>query len=457
MTCLYVCMRQQTLVLLLHAALLPSGWATGQDLPVPTTAVPVENAVVEGEDPPNVNARYTIERVVLKYDTRYDVKRDAWAQRDVSRPLQAEIDQVVGQNLDQSRLEGLAQRLKKELHVPEVKVRVSKGREPDRVIVTLEAGDDDRGVDVDLDVTRFLYHSKQGWTGEGDFSLKIHGNRLSLGLVSDGDRLMERYAGIQASFERRKLGTERLGLRFRFNSYHQQWNRTTLEMAAPGALYRTRQHFIPELMVRLAEPLELTVGFDFARYRTFLPNPVVVGFLAPRTESSNAAVTTLRYRQRWNSDSGYRQEVVASYSLRKGLDALNSDALFTRQTGDVRYTMKRGHQTVKVAYLAGNVNGNAPFYERLVLGNMETLRGWNKFDVNPLGSSRVVHGSIDYSYHAFLLFYDTGAAWEDGVRPEQKQSLGVGLRSSDGDVQLAVGFPVRTGHANPVVYFGFNF
>lgn len=392
----------------------------------------------------NVNARYTVERVVLK--------RDIWSKRHVSTPLRKEIDEVVGQNLDQSRLDSLASRLQKELHVPKVNVRVSKGQMPDRVSVTFETEDWEKAFDIDVD--RFLYHSKQGWTGEGTAAIRANGNKLSFGMVSDADRLMERYAGIQAGFERKNLGTDRIGLRFRFNSYHEQWNRTTLQTALPGELYRTRQHFIPEVTFRLAEPLELSAGVDFARYRTFLPNPVALGLFA-RTESSNAAVTTLRYRQRWSSDSEYQQEIAASYGVRKGLAAFESDALFTRQYADARYTMKHGHQTVKVGYLAGHIAGQAPMFERLVLGNSETLRGWNKFDVNPLGATNIQHGSIDYSYRVFLLFYDTGASWNVKEDPEQKQSLGVGLQA--GGFQLAVGFPIRAGHANPVVYVGMNF
>ena len=392
----------------------------------------------------NVNARYTVEQVVLK--------RDLWSSRTLSSPLKKEIDEVVGQNFDQSMLESLATRLQKELHVPKVTVRVSKGRMPDRVSVTFEAGEKERG--FDLDVERFLYHSKQGWTGEGGASIRINGNKLTFGMVSDADRLMERYAGIQAGFARRNLGTDRVGLRFRFADYHQQWNRTTLETALPGELYRTRQHFIPEVTVRLAQPLELSAGFDFARYKTFLPNPVALGPGA-RTESSNAAVTTLRYRQRWDSDSEYTQELVASYGVRQSSPSLQSDTDFTRQYGDVQYKMMHGHQTVKIAFLGGRIAGTAPMFERLVLGNSETLRGWNKFDVNPAGASRVVHGSIDYSYHAFLLFYDTGSSWNIGEDPEQKQSLGLGLQA--GGFQFAVGFPVKTGRANPVVYVGMNF
>jgi hypothetical protein len=306
-----------------------------------------------------------------------------------------------------------------------------------------------------MDIGRFLYHSKQGWTGEGNATIRIDGNAFSFGLVSDGDRLAERYAGIQAGYQRRSLGTERVGLRFRFLSYHQQWNRATLLAASPDQIYRTRQHFIPEATVSLAGPLDWDFGVDFARYRIAVPNPVA---LAPgaRTESSNAAVSTLRYRQRWGSGSDPdQQELSASYGIRSATGVLESDALFTRHLGDVRYRYEHGHNTVKVGFQAGRITGNAPLYERFILGNAEALRGWNKFDLQPLGASQMLHGSIDYIYHGFLVFYDTGALWDTVQDREQKQSLGVGFAASS--FEMAVAFPIRTGAANPVFYVGVNF
>ena len=67
----------------------------------------------------------------------------------------------------------------------------------------------------------------------------------------------------------------------------------------------------------------------------------------------------------------------------------------------------------------------------------------------------MAHGSIDYIYRGFLVFYDTGAVWDRPEEREQKQSLGLGCRKSG--FQLAVAFPVKTGSANPVFYAGMNF
>lgn len=392
----------------------------------------------------NVNTRYTIESISVTPE-----KRSA----KLSGPLHKEIDQMVGQNLDHSLLEKLADKIKEELEIGNVNIRVSKSQMPERVVVTFDTDEGDSN--IDMNIGRFLYHSKQGWTGEGTLTYRHFSNAVSFGLVSDGDRLAERYAGIHAGFERRKLGTERIKLRFRFQSYHQQWNRATLLAADPDQIYRTRQHFIPEATISLAAPLDWTFGTDFARYRIAIPNPVAPA--SERTESSNAVVTTLRYHQRWGSASGpAQQELTATYGLRSATGFLESDAIFTRQLGDVQYKYKGRHNVLKLGFQTGRISGgSAPLYERFILGNAETLRGWNKFDLQPLGASRVVHGSIDYSMHGFLVFYDTGALWDLSKDREQKQSLGVGF--SDGGFELAVAFPIRTGSANPVFYVGLNF
>jgi outer membrane protein assembly factor BamA len=149
------------------------------------------------------------------------------------------------------------------------------------------------------------------------------------------------------------------------------------------------------------------------------------------------------------------QTLTASYGVRAGTGVLASDAVFTRQFTDASYTVKHGHQTVKVSFLGGRIAGAPPMFERFLLGNAETLRGWNKFDLNPAGATRAVHGSVDYIWRHFLLFYDTGSAWNYGEDPEQRQSLGIGLNG--GGFEFGVGFPIRTGKANPVVYVGMKF
>jgi hypothetical protein len=364
----------------------------------------------------------------------------------LSDPLRNEIGQVAGQNFDPPLLERLRTRIKQELKVPDVRMHVVKGGMPDHVVVNFEIGAEHEKR-FDLDLVRFLYHSKQGWSGQGHATANIKHNALSFGMVSDGDRLSERYAGIQAGVERRNVGTSRLMLRFDFASYHEQWNQATL-LAAPDGIYRTRMQFSPMATVTILEPLEVSFGVDFARYRLVMP--------VANTESSNAVVTTLRYHRRWGSgkDDG-EHDLRASYSMRAATQVLASDTVFARHQAEARYRFRRGHQDVSVAFLGGTLSGQAPLFERFVLGNAETLRGWNKFDLDPAGGSHVAHGSVDYSYRSFLVFYDTGAVWDRPDERQQKQSLGAGCRK--GGFQLAVAFPVRTGAVDPVFYAGMNF
>src|SRR5262249_43932933 len=73
----------------------------------------------------NVNANYVVE----------SVHSSGRRNTQVSSALQQDIDHVVGRNMDQSALEKLAERIKDELHVPDVKVHITKGDTQDHVAV----------------------------------------------------------------------------------------------------------------------------------------------------------------------------------------------------------------------------------------------------------------------------------------------------------------------------------
>ena len=318
---------------------------------LPAGSFPLPDEPPEESGPTNVNTRFIVESVSVS--GRGSPK--------LSDPLRSELRQVAGQNFDQTLLDRLADRIKNELHVPDVRMHVTKADTPDHVIVTFEIGVE-REKRFDLDLARFLYHSTQGWSGQGHATININNNAFSFGMVSDGDQLSERYAGIQAGFERRHVGTDRLQLRFDFSSYHEQWNRASLLVAAPDDIYRTRTHFSPMATVLILDPLEVSFGVDFARYRLSLP--------VAKTESSNAVVSTLRYHQRWGSarkDHG-EHDLRASYTLRAGTHFLEGDPVFSRHQTQARYRFRRGHQELSVGFLAGTISGRAPLFERFVLG-----------------------------------------------------------------------------------------
>ncbi len=398
-----------------------------------------------GQQDANVNSRYTIEAIELSG------KRPCR----MTSGLQSAVHGLVGEKFDQSALDDLARRIRKELRLKSVSQKVVRGSQPEFVRVVFEVTE--RKVNFDVSIPKFVYHSRQGWTSSVEGETAVGPNVFGGGLISDGDELVERFGGLRARYENRKLGTERVRLGFLFESYHEQWNQATLdaleasktptgEQEVPG-IYRTRQNFQPTLTVELAKPLTLSVGTSMERFQTQFP--------AARTEAANAVVNTLRYHRQVEDSGVNRHDLEAGYTLRAATKLLSSDFVYARHEWNAYYSFTRGAHTILTHMTAGLLSGRAPLYERFVLGNSSTLRGWNKFDLDPLGGDRVAHNSLEYRYRYFEVFYDTGSVWNHDRAAIVRHSLGVGLRK-DG-FSLAVAFPVRDGHAEPMFMVGMNY
>ncbi|HZT30279.1 MAG TPA: BamA/TamA family outer membrane protein [Bryobacteraceae bacterium] len=392
----------------------------------------------------NVNCRYTVESVELSGDTGAKI----------SAGLREELTRLVGENLNPPALDQVAKRIRHELHVRSVTHRVLRGTQPQHVKVVFDVGG--RSAKFEVSVPKFLYHSNEGWSGLVEGTTTVGNQAFTLGLVSDGDELAERYSGLLGRYENRKLGTSRLRFRFQFESYHEQWNQATrqnLEPAGPppsadyAGLYRTRQNFEPVATLVLAAPLTLSVGTGFQRFETQYP--------AARTEASNSLITTLRYHRVLEGSEANQQDLDAGYNLRAATRILNSDFAYVRHHWEVRYRYSRGASVILDDFAAGLITGQAPLFERFVLGNSSTLRGWNKFELDPLGGSRVVHNSVEYRYRVVEIFYDTGAIWDRNQPVVPRHAVGVGLRQ--GNLSLAVAFPVKEGRIEPIFMVGMNY
>ena len=239
----------------------------------------------------NVNTRYTVDTVtVAGKGWKTDLVSDQNQNQRMSSGLRKDLLALIGQKLNPSELDGLATRLKKELAAREVSHHVQRGDSPEHVRVEFDVRPY-RG-DMDANVTKFVYNSQQGWSGAGEVGVGVQQNSFRFGLVSDGDLLDERYAGISAGYENRHVGTDRVDLKFQFDSYHDQWNNNTLDALAAGGsketsdAYRTRQNFQPEVTIALAKPLTLEVGASFERFGEQYP--------AAHTKDSDALIATLR-------------------------------------------------------------------------------------------------------------------------------------------------------------------
>jgi hypothetical protein len=403
------------------------------------------------QDSDNVNTRYKVETVIVS-GNGWTTDFASESNEKLSSSLRKRISGLIGGALNPSALDDIATRLRRELDATTVTRHVTTGDTPACVKVVFEV--EDKGSRFDLSVHKFLWDGKEGGSGALEGTAKVGHNSLAVGLVTDGDELVERYTGLTARYENTSLGSDRVHLQLELDSFHDQWRVMFDQVGsgftpvpAPAETYRTRQDFEPAVTFVIAEPLTLTVGASFERLQNQYPGL--------HADAADAATASLRFHEQFE-ESDYVQNVEAAYSLRAAMPALGSDFGYTRHRWNFRYRMNHGRHVVTDDATAGILTGDAPLFERFVLGNSSTLRGWNKFDLDPTGGNRMVHNSVDYRYGCFEAFYDAGAIWDSGVESAvARQGVGVGLRQ--GWLSVAVAFPVRHGRADPIFMMGMNY
>jgi hypothetical protein len=394
----------------------------------------------------NVNTRYTVESVELAGDNPSGI----------STGLRGELKRLVGAKLNPAALDDLATRIRQELHVRAVTHRLLRGQTPEHVRVVFDV----RGTPAKFDasIPKLVYRSDGSFSGLAEGTATLGSQAFTFGGVSDGDNLAERYTGIVARYEDKRLVGDRVRFRLDFESYHEQWDQATANaLDQPTAesdtsgIYRTRQNIEPLVTFVLAKSgsglVNLTVGTSFERFQSQFP--------AARTESANAMVTTLRYHRRVEGSGANQQEWDAGYSLRAATNLLGSDFGYTRHQGDAHYAYTWGHNQFVDDLTGGEISGRAPLFERFILGNSTMLRGWNRFELDPLGGSRMVANTAEYRYRLFDVFYDSGAIWDQGETAVLRHSVGVGIRQNG--MYAALAFPIKEGHIEPVFMVGMNY
>jgi len=398
------------------------------------------------EEELNVNTRYTVESVELA----------GGSPAVISTGLRSELTRLVGSKLNPAALDALATRIRHELHVRAVTHRLLRGQTPEHVRVVFDV----RGTPAKFEasVPKLVYLTNAGFSGMVQGTATVGYHAFTAGAVSDGDDLAERYTGILARYEDKRLESDRVRFRLDFASYRDQWDAGTLSaIDRPGAasdtsgIYRSRMDIEPLMTFVLARGsvglLNLTMGASFERLQSEFP--------AAGTESANVMVTTLRYHRRVEGSGANQQEWDAGYSLRAATNFLGSDFAYARHLGDAHYSYSWGNSQIADDLTMGEIAGRAPLFERFILGNSTLLRGWNRFELDPLGGSRMVHNSVEYRYRLFDVFYDSGAIWDQGEAPVLRHSVGVGVRQNG--MYAALAFPIKEGHIEPVFMVGMNY
>jgi Omp85 superfamily domain len=398
----------------------------------------------------NINSRYTIESINFVDHREYKLSPSALD----------EIRHLVGAKVNTEALDRLALRIRGELRAHAVTFKLTRGAEPESVRVLINV--DRAGGSFDASVPNLGYNSVLGFTGTGQLVSTIGPNSFTFRVLRDSDSLIERVSGIQAIYERPVLANGRIRVGFEFDGYEDQYASATLtaldSTSRPSSLsagaYGSRLNYEPSATFVIAAPLTFSIGLSFEQLNS-LPS-------AARSESANAVVNTLRYHQRWASSGDSTQQLDAGYSLRAATTLLASDLPYTRHLTHLKYNYSSRTQSVDVTVMAGAILGEAPLFERFSIGDSTLLRGWNKYDLDPLGGNRLAYGSVTYGYHVMRVFYDVGSVWDQGKSPEAKESAGVGISSGLGVLEkgaflVALAFPLREGHVTPVLIAGMNF
>jgi outer membrane protein assembly factor BamA len=398
--------------------------------------------VIADEQKPesNINERYTVEGIQF---AGIDESK-------LSKPLREDAQKLVGEKYSEQSANDIAGRLREELKKKyQVTLKVEKGSKPEQVTVIFVL-QKIHELNFKAELPLLVYHSKEGFSGSLEIPIETHHNVFTFGIVTDADRLLERYSGYRLRYEHRKLGTDALRLRLDFDTYHETFNAATREELefrpdVPGT-YRARQNFAPSVSVYPTKGLALSAGLSFQRLQFQHP--------ALHTETAYAGTADVLLSPELQPLGSFHQDFKASYNLRAATRVLDSDFVYTRHFVTADYTISNGKNRFGFHFLGGSITGTSPLFERFLLGNSTTLRGWNKFDVAPLGGTRVAQGSLDYRYRQFEAFYDFGKVWESGPPSGVKHGLGFGWSYKHMFASLA--FPVRLHDVAPVFMFGFR-
>jgi hypothetical protein len=393
------------------------------------------------QDETNVNTRYTVESVSIAgvSDSR------------VSQALRDDMQKLVGSRYDPRTADNLADRLRKELHDYTVAVKVTRGDQAEHVKVIFEARHE-RKRNFELAMAPLLYSTADAFSVTLTPGFESHHNYFSFGITSSADELLERNAGILLRYEHRKVGTDKVQVGLEYDYFHPTFqpeteNALLFNPQVPG-IYRTRENFSPSISVLPIPDIKLTFGASF--------QTVEMQYPAPYDQAANAFTFAAQFRREVRPKPRVRHTIGADYTVRKATSGIESDFIYTRQLVAADYTVAIGrHHVFGGHFQGGHISGQPLLFERFSIGNTMTLRGWDKFDVAPVGGTRLAYGSLEYRYRPFYLFYDFGAVWDPGQDADVKHSVGFGLRWKNGFF-MSLGVPLRYEGVTPVFMIGFR-
>ena len=392
----------------------------------------------------NVNARYLIDHIEIV----------GIRETELSAEIRAELRTLVGLPLGADAVTEMENKLRDAMSDYELERKVGRGGRSGEVTLVFQFRkmESARWLRFQPLAGNVVYHSDQGWGALLDLPIGGQDFRVTpIIAIDSGDDLIEEYSGFGLRFESRKLGTERLGASFEWTAFDQDdWRAATLAAIAqnpaiPGA-YDDRTTITP--MIRFAVTPQLTIGGGVSITELEPLSGI------PESQTANAAVVSATYEDSWRRGSD-EHHLSAGLLVRSASDNLESDFRYTRYFGRGSYQYQLGKHTVFATTLFGGISGSAPLFERFSLGDSQTLRGWDKYDIAPAGGDRMFYASGEYQWQGLAAFLDVGSVWDDGAEAQVRVSSGLGIHA--GPFFMLVGFPLNTDDVRAVFMTGLRF
>lgn len=381
----------------------------------------------------NVNERYKVEAVGIRNWRGF-----------LSRRLERDMRKMEGKQFRAEAVDSLLRQIEYEFPGYEVLRKVERGSRPEFVKVMFDL--ERKRKTIDLRSPRVLYSSIAGASAAADMNIEAGPVSATVGYVTDNDERAERFSGYRGGLLL-PLGSGRVKLGVLGESYRSSWNQ---RLSGNPDLYRSRTNVEPSVVVSVGPGLELHAGLSFQSLEMQTTQFPAAGDLA-----ANALFTTLRYSRQWQHGLTGSKTLVAGYGLRAAASNLGSDYSYRRHVGEAGFKVSGEDVTLSVNTVMGGIDGTAPLFDRFVMGNSRTLRGWNRFALAPDGANRMAHIGMDGTYKRLRLCYDTGTIWNAGRPKVLRHSAGLGITIHGWTAMMAV--PLRGGSIEPVVLVGMNF
>jgi hypothetical protein len=401
--------------------------------------------VVGRQDQPsrddNINARYIIERAEI----------DGVPEDELTPAMRDALAAVVGKRLDSPEADRLREQIERDFSGHDISRRIRRGSESGRIRLRYEVRKREPPAWLDFESLRsgVIFHSEQGWGSYLDLALGYRNVRVTpIVAIDNADDLVEEYSGYGLRVEARRLGTRRLGASFEWTRFEPDWEQPTLDAFATRpdlpSLYERRSTITPLVKFAFTPDLSAAAGVSISELEPLASTG--------SSQSANAFVASLEYDRGWGATSNGSHRVEAAFGIRAGSHELESDLSYRKYLGRGVYRFGLGRHQVQVTGMAGGITGDAPIFERFTLGDSRTLRGWNKYDIAPVGGDRLIYSSLEYRYRGLALFLDSGSVWDAEAERRVRVSTGFGFHA--GPAFLTVGFPLNTDDVTAVVALG---